>query len=118
MACARGLLFRLPHEQSHLESVHELGVHVVVVPADTECLREGSQNVRLADFLCFGIDHVVHVATGGVFHLVNDVTLSARTRTDTDDYLVSLTTCTRVSVVVAPNNEMYFVIPVIIRRCE
>ena len=86
----RGLLFRLPHEQSHLESVHELGVHVVVVPADTECLREGSQNVRLADFLCFGIDHVVHVATGGVFHMVNDVTLSARTRTDTDDYLVFL----------------------------
>ena len=86
----RGLLFRLPHEQSHLESVHELGVHVVVVPADTECLREGSQNVRLADFLCFGIDHVVHVATGGVFHLLNDVTHSARTRTDTDDYLVFL----------------------------
>ena len=29
-------------------------------------------------------------ATGGVFHLVNDVTLSARTRTDTDDNLVFL----------------------------
>ena len=33
---------------------------------------------------------MVHVATGGVFHLVNDVTLSARTRTDTDDNLVFL----------------------------
>ena len=33
---------------------------------------------------------VEHTARGYVYHLVNDVTLSARTRTDTDDYLVFL----------------------------